>query len=84
MISKWKAETTGDAREAAEQVVAEIEGDQSNLLRGLKVLGFLFNVWNPAVDTPEGFIEDLRRLSLLPKDKENEAIDLVDYRQAFG
>lgn len=72
MLELLRAETTGESKRVLERAVASVGGDETILLKSLSVLRYLAGQWNPARDTPDTFLEDVKKLSLLPSDKEGE------------
>ncbi len=68
-----RAQTKGEYKQVLERTVANVGGDEGTLLKSLNVLRYLAKQWNPARDTPEGFLEDIKKLSFVPSDKESEA-----------
>jgi hypothetical protein len=68
-----RAQTKGEYKQVLERTVADLGGDETTLLKSVNVLRYLASQWNPARDTPEGFLEDVKKLSLVPSQKESEA-----------
>ena len=73
-----RADTKGEERKAIEETVADMEGNPVELLPSLNVLYYVCRQWNPVKDTPGAFLEDMRSLSLIPKDKEDEASRFIE------
>lgn len=68
-----RAQTKGEYKQVLERAVADMDGDETTLLKSISVLRYLGSQWNPARDTPEGFLDDVKKLSLFPSQKESEA-----------
>ncbi len=73
VIELLRTQTEGESKQVLERAVASVGGDEATLLKSLSVLRYLARQWNPARDTPEGFLEDVKKLSLVPSEKESEA-----------
>lgn len=72
VIEMLRTQTKGESKQVLERAVANAGGDEGTLLKSLSVLRYFASQWNPARDTPEAFLEDVKKLSLVPSDKEDE------------
>ncbi len=72
VIEMLGAQTKGESKQVLERAVADAGGDEGTLLKSLSVLRYFASQWNPARDTPDSFLDDVKKLSLVPSDKEGE------------
>jgi len=68
-----QADTRGQAKDAVERAVSDVAADEATILKVLNVLTYIASEWNPVNDTPQSLLDDMRKLSLLPEQKKEEA-----------
>ncbi len=65
--------TTRQKKIAMDDAIKEVGGSPDKVLRALKILEFIYDEWNPFVDTTASFLKDLGELALIPVEKAEEA-----------
>jgi hypothetical protein len=73
VVEICKTATVGEKKDAMDRAVKKVGGNAADLLRALKFLAYIYRAWNPITDTPEGFVEDLAELDLIPRSKARQA-----------
>jgi len=77
IVERMQADTRGGAKAVVERAVAEVDADEGTILKVLNVLTYVATEWNPVNDTPKGMLEDMAKLSLLPKPETDEANEFM-------
>ena len=72
-----RADTSHDHDTALEQSVANLGGEEAELLKALKAVFFICRNWVPFEDTPEAFIADLKSLRLLPEEGQAASVSFL-------
>ena len=83
VIQAHEVQTSFEVNRIVEDVVSRAGGEPSRVLRAFKVLQFFYEQWNPTQDSADAFIADLKDLSLIPADTEEQAVEfLVEFMSA--
>jgi hypothetical protein len=78
VLNRMQADTRGQAKEVVERAIAELPAaDEGTVLKVLSVLTHVATEWNPVNDTPQGLLDDMGKLSLLPESGIEEAKDFM-------
>ena len=72
-----KARTSGQKKIAMDEAVEELEGNSADVLKCLRLMGFIYEEWSPIYDTAASFLKDLADLYLIPEEKVEEAKDFL-------